>query len=99
MEKAPYVIHLADSRFDLGVYPAPDGSFELRTDWFGGHVEKILGVKASSPATQDQAKLGKLYQRYSLTAAEESARRKGLMCRRITRESGAITLELTGPGL
>lgn len=97
--KADYVIRLPDARFDVGLYKDEKGCYEARTDFFLGSVEKVLGVAPSSKQAAEQAKLGKLFQRYSLCAAEESARSKGLMCRRIEKANGLVQLELTGVNL
>lgn len=99
MGAADFVIKLDDSPYDIGVYKTADGSYETRTDFFSGKVEKILGAKARSPESCDQAKMGKLFQMYGVCAATEAARKKGLMVKRVVKTDGTIALELTGPSL
>lgn len=99
MGKAEYVLHLPDAKYDVGLYLQPDKSYEPRTDFYGGSVEAVLGVAATSEATREQAKLGKLLQMYAIHAATETARRKGLSVNRTTGKDGTIRLELTGANL
>lgn len=100
MGVAPYVLQLADAKYDVGIYPCADGNgYEARTDFFLGSVEKILGATPSSPEAALQAKMGRFFQQYSVCATEEAARKKGLMVRRMEREDGTVALELTGPSL
>jgi hypothetical protein len=99
MGKADFVIALPTCRFDVGLYKGEDNTYEARTDWFGGSVEGLLGAPASTPEAREQAKLGKLLQRYGLCASQEVAKKKGLMTRRVVKENGSIALVCTGPGL
>lgn len=96
MGKAPYVLKLNSSKYDIGLYPDGKGGYEARTDFWGQHVENVLGAKASSAETREQAKMGKLFQAYALCAAEEQARNQGLMCSRVPGENGAVQLVVTG---
>lgn len=99
MGKADFVIKLADSPYDIGLYKAEDGSYEARTDFWAGAVERVLGAKARSAETTEQARMGKLFQMYGIHAATEAARRKGHMVRRIPKQDGTIALEITGANL
>lgn len=100
MGVAPFVLKLDSAPYDIGFYRADDGTYEARTDFWSGAVEKVLGAKAGDASRRDQAKLGKLYQMYGVNAAAEAARAKGHMVRRITNaDTGAIALEITGPNL
>lgn len=96
MEVAPYVLQLPDAKYDIGLYPAEGGGYEARTDFWGGSVEKVLGVQACSVDSRDQAKMGKLYQYYALNAAEEQAIQQGYQTRRVAAEDGAIHVAITG---
>jgi hypothetical protein len=94
---APYVLKLQGASYDIGFYLNEDGSYEARTDFFGGDIEKMLGAKAGDASRAEQARMGKLYQLYGVAAATEAARRKGHMVRRIeNKETGEIKLEVTG---
>lgn len=98
--KADFVIELKDSRYDVGVYKsATENSYEVRTDFWGSDVEKVLGVPATSPEKKDQARLGRLFQAYGVAAAKETARKRGHMVQSTTREDGTIVLSISGPGL
>lgn len=99
MGHADFVIKLGGCPYDIGLYKQDDGSYEPRTDFFRGHVESVLGAKASSPEYAEQAKLGRLFQAYAIESTCETARKKGLQARRILGEDGTIKLELTGASL
>lgn len=99
MGPADYVVKLETCPYDIGLYKTENGSYEARTDFWAGHVEKVLGAKASTPESSMQAKMGKLFQMYGIHAATEAARRKGHMVRRINQQDGTVALEVTGPGL
>lgn len=99
MGAANYVIKLEDCPYDLGLYLQADKSYDIRTDFFAGHVERVLGAKASEAGKAEQAKLGKLLQMYGLNAASEAARKKGHMVRRVVKADGVIALEITGANL
>ncbi len=96
MGVADFVLQLQDSKYDVGLYKQQDGSYEARTDFFLRSVENVLGVKASSKETELQAKMGKFFQAYAVCAAEEAARKKGYMCRRVSRQDGAVSIVVTG---
>lgn len=95
MGKADYVIELGDSRYDIGLYRNDRGGYDLRTDFWAGDVEKVLGVKASSNDMVEQAKLGKLYQAYALNAAEIQAENEGYQYYRESGNNGVERLIVT----
>lgn len=97
--KADYVLRLTDAKYDIGLYRQDDGTYQARTDFWGGSVEKCLGAAASKPENAEQARMGRLFQLYGVHAATMEARRKGLSVRRITKPNGLIQLELTGASL
>lgn len=99
MGKADFVVKLDAAKYDIGLYKTADGSYEARTDFFGGSVAQSLGAPASCPETREQAQMGKLFQMYGVHAATEAARKKGHMVRRVNKQDGTIALEVTGPGL
>jgi hypothetical protein len=99
MGLADFVIKLDDSQYDIGLYKTKDGSYEARTDFYRGGVERCLGASASSPETREQARMGKLFQMYGVHAATEAARKKGHMVKRVSKQDGTIALEITGPNL
>ena len=99
MGVADFVLELHDSKYDVGFYKQPDNTYEPRTDFFNSQVERVLGVKASDVAFTEQAKMGKFFQAYGVAAAMETARKQGHMVRKMTREDGTISLEITGATL
>lgn len=99
MGHAEFVVQLDDSPYDIGLYKQDDGTYEARTDFWGGHVQQVLGAQASKPEKAEQARMGKLFQMYGIHAATEAAKRKGLAVRRIQGENGKIKLEVTGAAL
>lgn len=99
MGKADYILRLNNAPYDIGFYKQDDGSYEARTDFWGGHVEKCIGGKPSKPENAEQAKMGRLFQLYGVHVATETARKKGLSVRRIAGADGKIKLEVTGANL
>lgn len=100
MGSADFVIKLDDSPYDIGLYKDETGAFEARTDFFGNHINKLLGGKATTPERREQAQMGKLFQLYGVHAAMEQARRKGHTVRRIDdTATDTVKLVLTGAGL
>lgn len=98
MGKADFVLKLDDSPYDVGLYKTDDG-YEARTDFFAGHINKVIGGVCRNPDAREQAQMGKLFQMYGVAAATEAARKKGHMVRQIARQDGTIALEITGAGL
>lgn len=94
MGAADFVIKLGDAPYDIGVYKNEAGTYELRTDFWGGSVERVLGAQASSAEKRDQAKLGKLYQMYGVHATLRQARKQGYSARRHVAADGTIKVEL-----
>lgn len=100
MGQAPFVLRLPDAQYDVGFYAQPDGTYEARTDFFGGSVAQCIGGKATTPERRDQAQLGLLFQEYSAAAVIEQARMRGQsVVRRLNAETNKLTLEVTGPGI
>ena len=96
MGKADHVLQLENSRYDIGFYHQPDGTYEVRTDFWGNDIEKNLGVRATDPTKVDQARLGKLFQTYGLCAATMEATQRGYSVRRVEGENGRKQLIVTG---
>ena len=96
MGKADHVVTITNCPYDLGLYKQPDGTYEVRTDFWAGAVERVFGVKASDPAKADQAKLGKLFQAYGLAAATIEATQRGYTVRRVEAENGTMQLIVNG---
>ena len=71
--------------YDIALNQQPDGTYDLTTDWWGGHVEKEVGVSYS-----------KLFQLYGVHKAQREARRKGFLTNRKTLPNGAIKLTIGG---
>lgn len=99
MGQADFVIKLDGAAYDIGLYKQSDGSYEARTDFWGGSVERILGAKPRAQENAQQAKMGRLFQMYGIHAATETARRQGHSVRRITKADGTVALEITGANL
>ncbi len=96
MGVADFVIKLADATYDIGLYKQADGSYEPRTDFYNGSVERVLGAQASKKENAIQAKLGKLMQMYGIHAATEKATKQGYSVRRQAGKDGELKLVLTG---
>ena len=94
MGMAEYVVKLHDARYDIGLYQNKDKTgFEARTDFYMGSVEGQLGAKDSS-VSEDQGRLGKLYQMYAVHAATRKAAQKGYKVTRRRKQNGTIQLEI-----
>lgn len=94
MESAPLVVKLSDASYDIGLYDNGEGGYEARTDFYGGTVEKVIGAKAAGPEDREQARMGKLFQRYAVCAAENHAALNGYSSTRDTKADGSIQLVL-----
>lgn len=79
-----FVIKL-NGPYDIAVNKSQDGSYELTTDWWDGHVEKEVGPN-----------FGKLLQLYGVHKATLEARKKGLSVLRRAKQDGSIKLILMG---
>ena len=88
MGRAPYVLKLDGAKYDIGFYNEADVKvYEPRTDFFGGSVENILGVKDGT----DQGRLGKLFNLYSANAVINTAIRKGYKHSRFINPTTGLT--------
>ena len=86
--KGEYVITLKGP-YDIAVNRQANGTFQLVTDWWDGHVEKEVGKN-----------FGRLLQLYGVHKASAEARRKGYMVSRHVLNNGSIKLTMTGlPGV
>lgn len=96
MGTADFVLKLDACKYDVGFYSDGKGGYEVRTDFWAGAVEKILGSTPPAKRQNEQYKLGKLFQAYGMTAAEEQARKQGYMVARQHLPDGRVKLQLTG---
>ena len=97
MGKAEFVLKMANAPYDIGFYKQADNSYQARTDFWGQHIERQLGGKATTPERTEQAKMGRLFQLYGVHVTMEMARKKGHVVRRINdATTGKVKLELTG---
>lgn len=95
MGPADYVIRLPNAQYDIGLYRQQDGSFDLRTDLFGGSVHRELGAShTGAGVSREQAAIGQFFQMYNLHLASQTAKAKGWTSRRVTGKDGAIKLEI-----
>jgi hypothetical protein len=94
METAPYVVKLHDSKYDVGLYDNGQGGYEARADFWAKEVENVLGAKAAGAGDAAQAKMGKLFQRYAVVAAENHAAMNGYSSQRNEQADGTLQLVL-----
>lgn len=92
MGVAPYMLYLADSKYDIGFYPQADGTYAARTDLFGNQVNNILGVQPKAGEDAGQAQMGKLYQAYSTHATIRQCAKQGYKVQRTNRPDGTVAL-------
>lgn len=93
MGVAPYVVKLNDARYDIGLYESEEGGYEARTDFYGGTVEKQLGVQ-DNEVSAEQRKMGKLYQMYGVHAATRKAVQQGYGVNRVNKADGTVQLRI-----
>lgn len=98
MKKADFVLKLEDSPYDVGMYKNKDGEFSLATDFYNGHVEKVLGVTPGEGDDRTQAKLGKVYAGYAQHVISQQAARQGYSVTRTRADNGGVRLVLGVPG-
>jgi hypothetical protein len=70
--------------YDIALNRKPDGTHQLTTDWWDGHVEKEVGRN-----------YGKLLQLYGVHKAVLEVRRKGYSVTRCGLKDGSIKLTMT----
>lgn len=85
--KAAHIVRL-QGPYDIAVDPNPDGTYELTTDWWNGHVEKEVGPN-----------YGRLLQSYGVHKTLREARTRGLRATRRVEADGSILLTLEGASL
>ena len=89
VRQAPYVIKLKGP-YDIGVEPSKekDGSYDLTTDWWDGHVAKEVGIG-----------YGRLLQAYGVHKTIREAHLRGLRTTRRVEADGSVLLTLEGGAL
>lgn len=88
MGKAPFVLKLNKSRYDVGFYKKEESAgYEARCDLFGRDIQNLLGF--------DKNPLGKLMRHYSACAITRKAVQQGYYVNRINRTDGSIQLQVT----
>ena len=83
--RAPYVIRLKGP-YDIALNRRANGTYELITDWWAGHVAKEVGPG-----------FGRLLQLYGVHKATLEARKRGYRLRRENQPNGEIKLILQAP--
>lgn len=94
LEKADMVIKVNDGRYDVGLYKNSDGNYEAKADFWGGDIERSLGVTAGKDDNKVQAKLGKFYSTYAAHAAMRKAIQQGYQVNRSDGADGSIQLTI-----
>ena len=79
-----YTIKVPNAEYDIAVTKLTDDTFELKTDFWGGSVEKIMGKG-----------LDGLKQCYSVNNAQIEAEKLGHSVHRELMENGNVKLHLT----
>lgn len=81
--KADFVIQLKGP-YDIALIKQPNDTYEIVTDWWGGHVEKEVGPKA-----------GQLLQNYGVACAMKVAKERGLEVQHEKMSDGTIRIVAT----
>lgn len=79
-----YVIRLKGP-YDIALNRQADGTYDLTTDWWNGHVQQEVGPN-----------FGRLVQQYGVHKTIREAHRKGYSVTRQTLKDGAIKLCIQG---
>lgn len=90
---APYVINIEGCSYDLGLYKNNE-FYEVRGDFYGNKIGKILGVEIVKDIDMYTASIGKLMQAYSIAAIELSAMEKGYNITKSTNSNGEVLIEI-----
>ncbi|KQN96863.1 DUF1257 domain-containing protein [Paenibacillus sp. Leaf72] len=80
--KADYVIQLKGP-YDVALNKQSNGTYDLQTDWWAGHVEREIGKNA-----------GRLMQEYNIGVVTMEARRQGQTVIRREASDGTIKLRV-----
>lgn len=91
LEKADYVLVLEDCPYDVGFYRDGKG-YVARTDFYAGHVARVLGTNDAKVEDMGQRAMGKLYSAYAVAAATRKAVSQGMSVRRIDNTDGSVRL-------
>ena len=92
-EPADYVLKMEKSIHDVGLYKTDNG-YEARCDFWNGQIERQLGVTPAEGEDRNQARLGKLYQKYAIHAASRKATQQGYSVSRINNRDGSVQLRV-----
>lgn len=95
--KADMVLHLRDSRYDVGLYyNKENGAYEARADFWAGDIARILGSERSSKdVPAEQAYLGVFFQAYSRRAVMDQALSQGYAVTETQNADGSMVLTLS----
>ena len=92
-QPARYILRLNGAPYDVAFYQNEAKSgYEARADFFGGGIEKHLGVKQEEGVPADQCRLGKLYNLYAVHATMRQAVRKGYKVSRVNKPDGSTVV-------
>jgi hypothetical protein len=95
MEKAPFVLSLKNSRYDVGFYMTKEGNgYIAKADFFGGEIEKQIGVKYQEGMNKNLTPMSKLYAQYTVAATVNEAVSKGYSVQRSVKSDGSIQLRI-----
>ena len=90
---APFVINLGANSYDIGLYEGKKkGEYTAKCDFFDRNIEKLFGVECPPGKDANQARLGKLYQLYSVHATMRQAAMQGRQVERTQASDGSIQL-------
>jgi hypothetical protein len=88
LEKAPMVLSLRNSKYDVGFYRnTQDTAYEARCDLFGGHIAREIGA--------GDAPMGKLMSLYATHAITRKAVQQGHRVSRVNKQDGSIQLQIS----
>jgi len=92
LPEAPFVVEVTNGDYDVGLYKTEDGkAYTAKCDFYKGSIQRELGI---ANATNNQSRLGKLYQMYGVHAATKQAIQQGYNVHRINKPDGTIQLQV-----
>lgn len=79
-EECEYVLHLDNSKYDVGLKKQEDGTYSPVMDLYEGHIGRQIGAACPMPNTEEgraQHHIGKFAQEYNKHATINAAVRQG----------------------
>lgn len=95
--KAPYCIKMENSRYDIGLYKESGSkAYKIKCDFYGGFIEKVLGVTREEGVSPDQCRVGKLYNAYTVNKLRNTILSSGRVANITYADNGSVQIVTGG---